>query len=90
MTLLTTIAAWSFAGDGYTDYLLVIVTGFVAVAVALPLILSRVGQPAGAGPTLHDSFRAWAAGDLDTSRIGSRAPTRPLKFCCRWRPLRSA
>jgi hypothetical protein len=60
------VAAWGFAGDGYTDYLLVIVTGFVAFTVGLPLILSRVGQPVGAGSNLHGSFRAWAAGDLDT------------------------
>lgn len=34
---------WSFAGSGVTDYLLVIVCGFILVVVALTLILSRVG-----------------------------------------------
>jgi hypothetical protein len=33
---------WSFAGPGVTDYLLVIVSGFILVAVTLTLILSRV------------------------------------------------
>ena len=35
---------WSFAGAGVTDYLLVIVSGFILVVVALTLILSRVGH----------------------------------------------
>ena len=38
------IAVWSFAGSGIVDYLLVIVSGFIFVAVALTLILSRVGH----------------------------------------------
>jgi hypothetical protein len=64
------LAAWGFAGDGYTDYLLVVVSGFVAVAVALPLILSRIGradQPLDTRPHRGSSFRAWAAGDLDAA-----------------------
>jgi hypothetical protein len=64
------LAAWGFADDGYTDYLLVVVSGFVTIAVTLPLILSRIGrkedQPADAGANGSDSFRAWAAGDLVT------------------------
>jgi hypothetical protein len=64
------LAAWGFADDGYTDYLLVVVSGFVAIAVTLPLILSRIGrkedQPADAGANRRHSFRAWAAGDLLT------------------------
>ena len=38
------LSAWLFAGTGPTDYLLFIVSGFVFVAVMLPLILSRVGR----------------------------------------------
>jgi hypothetical protein len=61
-------AVWSFAGDGYTDYLLVVVSGFVLVAVALPYILSWVGRKGrshDARQARDDSFREWAAGDLD-------------------------
>src|SRR5262245_39311201 len=58
------LAAWGFADDGYTDYLLVVVSGFVAIAVTLPLILSRIGrkgdQSADAGANRRDSFRIWA------------------------------
>jgi hypothetical protein len=39
------LAVWSFAGGGLSDYLLVIVGGFIFVVVVLQLILSRVGRP---------------------------------------------
>lgn len=38
------LSIWSFAGAGVTDYLLFIVSAFICIAVALPLILSRVGR----------------------------------------------
>lgn len=59
------IAAWSFAGGGYVDYLLVIVTGFAVIAVAIPVILSLVGREP--GPDSGDrepTFREWAHGNL--------------------------
>lgn len=64
---------WSFAGAGVTDYLLVIVSGFFLVAVALPLTLARVGHN---DPAMGDneakadenseSLHDWAASDFDT------------------------
>jgi hypothetical protein len=36
------LAVWGFAGPGEVDYLLVIVSGFVCIVVALQLIMSRV------------------------------------------------
>ncbi len=64
---------WSFAGAGVTDYLLVVVSGFFLVVVALTLILSRVGRK---DPAMGDneakaddkpaSFHHWAASDFDT------------------------
>jgi hypothetical protein len=71
LTLWFALAVWSFAGGGMTDYLLVIVSGFIFVAVALPLILSRVGgadraitndAAQGGEPSLRD----WAVSDFDT------------------------
>ena len=62
------LAVWSFAGAGVTDYLLFIVSAFVFVAVALPLILSRVRRADDAAhgdrttPSLHD----WAGWDYET------------------------
>jgi hypothetical protein len=43
-------AAWIFSGYGLTNYLLVVVTGFLCVAIGLPLILFRV---ASARPSLQ-------------------------------------
>ena len=63
------LSVWSFfTGAGVTDYLLFIVSGFIFVAVALPLVLSRVGRTDGAAeidgklPSFHD----WASWDFDT------------------------
>ena len=64
---------WSFAGAGVTDYLLVIVSGFFLVVVALALILLRVGHKdlaKGDNEAKADdkpkSFHDWAASDFDT------------------------
>jgi hypothetical protein len=37
-------SVWFFTGGGITDYLLFIVSGFLGVAVGLPLILFRVAR----------------------------------------------
>ena len=61
------LSVWSFAGGGVTDYLLFIVSGFIFIAVALPLILSRVGHSnAAAGDDNQPSLRDWATADFDT------------------------
>jgi hypothetical protein len=59
------LAVWSFAGQGLVNYLLFIVSGFMFVAVALPLILSRVG--AAAGDENVPSLRDWAKSQYETS-----------------------
>jgi hypothetical protein len=78
------LAVWSFAGAGLVDYLLVIVSGFMFVVVALTVILSQVGHddPAaarggdsgggGAGGG-EPSLRDWAKLDYDTrtGRLGA-------------------
>jgi len=67
------LAVWSFAGGGLSNYLLVIVSGFIFVVVALQLILSRVGRPRKASigddsqPALREpSLRDWATWDFET------------------------
>jgi hypothetical protein len=61
------LAVWAFAGGGVTDYLLVIVSGFIFVVVALQLILSRVRRVDDA-PERDEprSLRSWAARDFET------------------------
>jgi hypothetical protein len=60
------LAVWGFAGSGLVDYLLFIVSGFVFVAVVLPLIMSRVGRTAAKTDDKPPTFRDWAALDFDT------------------------
>jgi len=63
------LAVWSFAGQGIVNYLLFIVSSFVFVAVALPLILSNVGRDD--RPATRDenapSLRDWAKCEYETS-----------------------
>jgi hypothetical protein len=74
------VAVWSFVGAGLVNYLLVIVSGFIFVTMALMLILSRVGRtdnPADKPPPL----REWARWDYETSagRLpGAQAATQIL------------
>ena len=76
------LSVWLFAGGGVVDYLLVIVSGFIAIAVALPLILSRVGHIDDAKEDdALQSFRDWSAADFDTwqGRLsGAQAATQIL------------
>ena len=63
------LSVWEFAGDGYADYLLAIVSGFVIVAAALPSILWWLwwkNRRPDAAQGESESLRAWAAGELDT------------------------
>jgi hypothetical protein len=62
------LAVWGFAGGGLSNYLLVIVSGFISIVVALQLILSRVGRTerAAQNDDNQPSLRDWAAEDFDT------------------------
>lgn len=62
-------ASWIFSGHGLTNYLLVVVTGFLCVAIGLPLILFRVAR---ARPSLQGR-----------SPQGIEQP--PLRDWMRWR-----
>jgi hypothetical protein len=65
------LAVWGFAGPGDTDYLLVIVSGFVCIVVAL---LQREGAR-------HESQKFYAQG----RRMGvSRHAGEPLPRFSRW------
>lgn len=63
------LAVWSFAGPGIVDYLLFIVSGFIVVAVALPLILACVGRTPRAAMVKENtpSLREWARSEYETS-----------------------
>jgi len=63
------LSVWLFADGGTVDYLLAIVSGFILIAVALPLILSRIGpgdDPADKAAPAEPSFDDWSAAEFDT------------------------
>jgi len=64
------IAAWSFSGEGYADWLLVVVSLFVLGVLLLLFVLSRVGShDPGAGKSRRRKrvrFRDWARREFDT------------------------
>jgi len=69
------LAVWSFSGEGFADYLLAIVSGFITLAAAIPCILWHVGKVEDAGGAGHEndpahphnrSFRDWASQDFIT------------------------
>jgi hypothetical protein len=75
LTVWFVIAIWSFAGAGVTDYLLVVVSGFIFAATTLSLILFRVGGRRSGGtetssyetsPYEEPSFRDWVKLDYET------------------------
>jgi hypothetical protein len=69
LALWLVLSVWSFAGGGYTDFLLAVVSGFVFIAVAIPHALWRVwrkNQGSDAAGENGESFRDWASGEFDT------------------------
>jgi hypothetical protein len=72
LALWLAVAVWAFAWDGYTDYLLAIVSGFIFLVVVLPLALLRMGRKHRVSddsrPQPRESFRDWAAGEFGTGQ----------------------
>jgi hypothetical protein len=61
------LSAWAgFGGGSYADYLLVVMTGFLVISVALPAIVGHVWRrhDLRAHATI-DSFADWIAGEFD-------------------------
>jgi hypothetical protein len=55
------ISAWAFGGDGYTDYLLVVASGLIVVAIAIPATLWRIWRNHPHDERPSGSFREWVA-----------------------------
>lgn len=59
------VAIWlGFGGDGYTDYLLVVVTGLFAISILLPAALWRIWRAHHNRDSRAQSFRTWAASEF--------------------------
>jgi hypothetical protein len=70
LALWLVLSVWGFAADGPTDYLLVIVSGFIFIFAMIPLTLWRMSARHPKTPPETDerpqTFREWAAGEFDT------------------------
>ena len=60
------LAAWGFAGLGYADFSLAVVTGFLIVVIAIPVVLWRVWRANTDGPHERMSFREWKSSQFET------------------------
>jgi hypothetical protein len=61
------LAAWGFAGPGYADVALTVVTGFLVIVIAIPFILWRVSLAHNDQPDeTKIGFRDWASGQFET------------------------
>jgi hypothetical protein len=68
LALWLALSVWGFARDSYTDYLLVIASGFFMGVLALAYALwrtSRKQQAADTSENTSPSFRQWASGEFD-------------------------
>ncbi|MEJ0079335.1 MAG: hypothetical protein WDO17_28660 [Alphaproteobacteria bacterium] len=61
------LAAWGFAGPGYADLSLAVVTGFLVIVIAIPFVLWRVWR-ANAEERADDrmSFGEWKSSQFET------------------------
>ena len=60
------IAAWGFAGPGYADLSLAVVTGLLIVAVAIPYVIWRVWRAnAGERPDDRMTFSEWRSSQFE-------------------------
>jgi hypothetical protein len=64
------LSAWAFGENSQTAYLLVVVTGLVSIAVAIPCVLWRMAYRRAERSADDDAstrpFRDWAAQDFET------------------------
>jgi hypothetical protein len=57
------VSAWAFGGDGHTDYLLVVASGLILIAIAIPATLWNIWRhhPPGDREPPNGSLREWAS-----------------------------
>jgi hypothetical protein len=60
------VSVWGFAGPGYSDVVVVVVSGFVIVTVGLQAALWRTGGRRRDPNRERKSFRDWADSEFDT------------------------
>jgi fatty acid desaturase len=78
--LLFALSVWGFGGDGYTDYLLIIVSGFIILAAVLPAILWHVGKKNDSRDAHHEHEAARSS--RDRSATGRHQSSSRLRGDC--------
>jgi hypothetical protein len=70
LALWLVLSAWGFAGGGYADLSLAVVSCFVVTAVAVPAVLWRIrcSKRPTCGEETPQRFHDWASGQVDIRR----------------------
>ena len=86
------LSAWAgFATNTYTAYLLVVVSGLVLVAVAIPFAIWLVSRKGGPATAIDATGSATGHPAISTHRrVGLKRRALRFKFSCRLRRSRSA
>lgn len=73
LTVWYVIAIWiGFAGSFYTDYLLAVVTGFIFISIAVPVVAWTVWRRNRGHATKHrETFSDWASSEIDIGLCGN-------------------
>jgi hypothetical protein len=83
LTAWLVLSAWLFfATSSYTSLVLAVVTGLLAVALGLPLVMSRVGHGLEDAEHSHQQplqYRDWASGEFDAWQTHLRASEATLQ-----------
>lgn len=69
LVLWLALAAWGFAGAGYVDLTLTVVSGFLLMVLAIPFVLWRVwrlNRDPKAEPDVRQTFADWTNGTFET------------------------
>jgi hypothetical protein len=64
LALLLILSVWGFFGPGYSGLALAVVSAFIFIAVAIPIILRRIWRNHTADPDQPESFAAWLERDF--------------------------
>jgi uncharacterized ion transporter superfamily protein YfcC len=61
------LAIWGFGTEGYADWLLTVVSGFLLIAIAIPLILAGVARrnSVARAQGKSEAFGDWAKGEFE-------------------------
>jgi hypothetical protein len=65
LALLLILSVWGFLGRGYSGLVLAVVSAFIFIDVAIPIILWRIWRNHAADPDRPESFAAWLERDFE-------------------------